>query len=45
MVRCIGLHPFIAVHYLSLFALFLASADSSYLTGQVLFPNGGMFVG
>lgn len=26
-------------------ALFLASADSSYLTGQVLFPNGGMFVG
>ena len=26
-------------------ALFLASEDSSYLTGQLLFPNGGMFVG
>lgn len=26
-------------------ALFLLSDDSSYLTGQLLFPNGGMFVG
>jgi len=26
-------------------ALFLATADSSYITGQLLFPNGGMFVG
>jgi len=26
-------------------ALFLVSEDSSYLTGQLLFPNGGMFVG
>lgn len=26
-------------------ALFLLSEDSSYITGQLLFPNGGMFVG
>ena len=26
-------------------ALFLASDESSYFTGQTLFPNGGMFVG
>lgn len=26
-------------------ALFLVTEDSSYLTGQLLFPNGGMFVG
>lgn len=26
-------------------ALFLVSEDSSYLTGQLLFPNGGMFTG
>lgn len=26
-------------------ALFLASGDSSYVTGQIVFPSGGMFVG
>ena len=26
-------------------ALFLASDESSYFTGQTLFPNGGMFTG
>lgn len=26
-------------------ALFLASSESSYTTGQTLYPNGGMFVG
>jgi len=26
-------------------ALYLASNESSYTTGQILFPNGGMFVG
>ena len=26
-------------------ALYLASDESSYTTGQILFPNGGMFVG
>ena len=26
-------------------ALFLASDDSSYFSGQTLFPNGGMYVG
>lgn len=26
-------------------ALFLASVDSSYVTGQIVFPAGGMFVG
>jgi NAD(P)-dependent dehydrogenase (short-subunit alcohol dehydrogenase family) len=26
-------------------ALFLSSSESSYITGQILFPSGGMFVG
>ena len=26
-------------------ALFLASEESSYFSGQSLFPNGGMYVG
>lgn len=26
-------------------ALFLASDESSYFTGQTLFPNGGMYTG
>jgi len=26
-------------------ALFLSSQESSYITGQILFPAGGMFVG
>jgi 3-oxoacyl-[acyl-carrier protein] reductase len=26
-------------------ALFLSSDDSSYFTGQVLSPNGGLFIG
>ena len=26
-------------------ALFLASEESSYFSGQTLFPNGGMYVG
>jgi len=26
-------------------ALYLACEESSYTTGQILFPNGGMFIG
>ncbi len=32
-------------HEISSTALFLASDESAYFTGQTLFANGGMFVG